>query len=1100
MPHRSISCPPHSIILQRDGFLTRVSPGLPDSIIRELEASRHGYVCNGPTGYEGVIKTEAVHEIGQEAEIYVFSGMVPRLMERLSESGYDLELRELIAPGSLFSPTVNLQGEGAQNSDQCVTMGNEPRGQIEIESPACAVQAIANLCRYFRDRLMIVADCIPETYRLAHRLGRKLPEPVATITKGRASAQARVVVGTIGSLDLQMAKVVILPRAEQALGARVLDALKPLKRPLVYGLRVISEPRKPYEELLLEGILGPVLYQYGSVARRRLRVTVDLADWPRQQPFRGHFGLAWKRHAIWSNAKRNHAIAAIATAIETGADAVLWEYGIFGDQPIAPDSQGEPSDIAILVESPEHARILSRDLPHWSVITGNDAVASDALSTRRDASLPSSTESGSLNLSIVTSLAASRIPLSTFQTVIRADGIPWSMPWREFQRHGDAPSREVVRLIDLRDDFDDASRSATQARIESYRERGWRFVHRESHPVLSSESGQTHRVGSSPDHDGIASTGFHEGGTAIEAERHVDGKSIASTNVKENGIFREPHFEDSTRLESDVRACGTPEFAGLETALKGNRMSLSKRHVAGSTAPDPAAVPSEDGACTEPGQGAGALSEASDRARQSVLGPDDEDASHLKERVEIAPVPQVSSSRRDEVLVDRHGKEWVLHRYCRLLPEMSSEEYARLKESIAGAKGNRQPIVLNSDGEVLDGRHRLRACIELGLDPYTRGCTADERELDLVLDLNDCRRHLTVGQRAMMAARFSTLRRGRPGKKERIRRLSRGHLCARLDLKPTLVRQACAILRSGAPELIAMVDAAKLKIDPAAVLAARLPKAQQATLIDQGPMAIRRRVQELRRERIGRTQGLPDLKKAGSGPDANGPFNRNSADPMEPGTTRSGTRTERASSSASTTRAMNNDAPFSAEQGSAEEQSASCPAQISVQGNSDSNGTTASECRVVPPAGPLGESCTAPHPESTHRVVEDTTAGVSGFGSADIPAPHEDLRIEEFPLHAQLIDPDRFALEARLWYAIRPHVQFIEKQLESASTIRSRCDVHNAEDGSLLELVRSLVAIPDPGDWMACPRCAGREMAQEESTCCRCHERGYVYGKDLAPE
>src|SRR5438094_10547630 len=49
-----------------------------------------------------------------------------------------------------------------------------------------------------------------------------------------------------------------------------------------------------------------------------------------------------------------------------------------------------------------------------------------------------------------------------------------------------------------------------------------------------------------------------------------------------------------------------------------------------------------------------------------------------------------------------------------LLPPLSQEEYGLLKGDIA-SRGVMVPIELDRNGEILDGKHRLRACKELGI-------------------------------------------------------------------------------------------------------------------------------------------------------------------------------------------------------------------------------------------------------------------------------------------------------------------------------------------------------------------------------------------------
>jgi site-specific DNA-methyltransferase (adenine-specific) len=81
-----------------------------------------------------------------------------------------------------------------------------------------------------------------------------------------------------------------------------------------------------------------------------------------------------------------------------------------------------------------------------------------------------------------------------------------------------------------------------------------------------------------------------------------------------------------------------------------------------------------------------------------------------------------------------------------LFPAMSAAEYAELKADIQ-AHGQREPI-WTWQGKVIDGRHRARACAELGLEPRTRAWDGQGSLVAFVVSLNLQRRHLTSSQRA----------------------------------------------------------------------------------------------------------------------------------------------------------------------------------------------------------------------------------------------------------------------------------------------------------------------------------------------------------------
>ena len=91
-----------------------------------------------------------------------------------------------------------------------------------------------------------------------------------------------------------------------------------------------------------------------------------------------------------------------------------------------------------------------------------------------------------------------------------------------------------------------------------------------------------------------------------------------------------------------------------------------------------------------------------------------------------------------------------IHPAAKVFPEMSGADYEALKADIA-EHGLLVPIVTwRKDGSVLDGRHRLRACEELGIDPRAQLWEGDSPTA-YVLSANLRRRHLTPSQAAAVA-------------------------------------------------------------------------------------------------------------------------------------------------------------------------------------------------------------------------------------------------------------------------------------------------------------------------------------------------------------
>ena len=91
------------------------------------------------------------------------------------------------------------------------------------------------------------------------------------------------------------------------------------------------------------------------------------------------------------------------------------------------------------------------------------------------------------------------------------------------------------------------------------------------------------------------------------------------------------------------------------------------------------------------------------------------------------------------------------HAAAELFPALPEGELADLAADIK-EHGLREPLViLESTGELLDGRNRLEACRRAGVEPRTVAIeVADPRAYILSLKIH--RRHLTKQQRAMVVA------------------------------------------------------------------------------------------------------------------------------------------------------------------------------------------------------------------------------------------------------------------------------------------------------------------------------------------------------------
>src|ERR1700740_2662556 len=96
---------------------------------------------------------------------------------------------------------------------------------------------------------------------------------------------------------------------------------------------------------------------------------------------------------------------------------------------------------------------------------------------------------------------------------------------------------------------------------------------------------------------------------------------------------------------------------------------------------------------------------------------------------------------------------YKIHPLAQKVPEMTLSEYRQLKESLK-ATGQTSPI-LTHKGEIIDGRHRLKACLELSFKPWIKEYDGDKPIAQFILSTN-IRRNLTKLQRHQLIADFAT--------------------------------------------------------------------------------------------------------------------------------------------------------------------------------------------------------------------------------------------------------------------------------------------------------------------------------------------------------
>ena len=139
-----------------------------------------------------------------------------------------------------------------------------------------------------------------------------------------------------------------------------------------------------------------------------------------------------------------------------------------------------------------------------------------------------------------------------------------------------------------------------------------------------------------------------------------------------------------------------------------------------------------------------------------------------------------------------------------IFPVMADAEFQKLKANIS-ANGVLEPVWL-CGGMVLDGRHRMMACAQLGISPPLREYAGDD-PVGFVVSLNLHRRHLDTSQKAMVAAKLANLPHGvRADQSGHMAGVTQSEAAELLNVGERTVRRARAVLDEGTPELIEAVE------------------------------------------------------------------------------------------------------------------------------------------------------------------------------------------------------------------------------------------------------------------------------------------------------
>ncbi len=170
------------------------------------------------------------------------------------------------------------------------------------------------------------------------------------------------------------------------------------------------------------------------------------------------------------------------------------------------------------------------------------------------------------------------------------------------------------------------------------------------------------------------------------------------------------------------------------------------------------------------------------------------------------------------------SKTYEFHPIADCWALIEGDEFKALVRDIK-QRGVIEPIWL-FEGKILDGRNRYRASLAAGVVCHTRQYEGDD-PAGFAVSINDLRRHQTVSQRALAAARLATLAQGARrdlAPSANVQKVSQAEAAQMLRVSTRAVASAKQILKSARLEIIEAVERGTVTVHAAEKLLTMTPE------------------------------------------------------------------------------------------------------------------------------------------------------------------------------------------------------------------------------------------------------------------------------------
>jgi hypothetical protein len=436
---------------------------LPGVLLESLQYQELSYKSGGrDRGWQQ--SNVRAFENNNDGSVTLAAGSVPRVATELQKTGYRVTIDDqrtlpLVVKQHDADFYRGLNDEQRRRGDLVV---NHRQFVLET-SPQTAIQMMGLVARlYPKARIFVPLSKV--TTAASNQVISEMAKFVGG-NVGRALgigcvSHARVAVGSYQQFSLSNPEewqIILFPDADLAVTKAIADGAGPYQNHRLYGFIAPRPQLSQRDRLRLEALAGPMLIEDQNGALKLPTVTAVFCC-SRTCPFRvPSEPLARKRVGIWHNDTRNRLIVDVARAFSDGDEEALCSHFLI-DRDRSVFCAGRRS-VVILVELPEHGRVLARLLKDWELVTAEN--------TDRCWQYPVS-----FRQMIITAIAANRAQNLVADVLIRADGGVGSVrPTMPAPSFGEAGPKRLI--IDFVDDFERSFLEATQSRALAYSKQGF---------------------------------------------------------------------------------------------------------------------------------------------------------------------------------------------------------------------------------------------------------------------------------------------------------------------------------------------------------------------------------------------------------------------------------------------------------------------------------------------------------------------------------------------------------------------------------------------------------------------------------------------------